>query len=230
MLTAPIKGEALVMYLVAYEESISAVLLAEREKDFLAKTPSAESKEKEAKETTDEDEEPENMWKLYTDGASSSVSSGAGLMLVSSEENEYTYAHRFKFDTTNNEAEYEALLAGLRIVAARQLVIKQYLEKTREILKGFHSYSMEHVRRDQKKSGCSKQSGFDEILKTGQTSFGGRSRSMVSKIIKLGYYWPLMHNDVKALIQRCEACQIHSSISRKPKQEMTSITSAWPFS
>ncbi|GJS23240.1 reverse transcriptase domain-containing protein [Tanacetum coccineum] len=57
-----------------------------------------------------------------------------------------------------------------------------------------------------------------------------RPRSVVSKIMKLGYYWPLMHNDAKTLIQRCEACQIHSSISRKPKQEMTSITSAWPFS
>ncbi|GKC01621.1 reverse transcriptase domain-containing protein, partial [Tanacetum coccineum] len=56
------------------------------------------------------------------------------------------------------------------------------------------------------------------------------SRSMVSKIIKLRYYWPLMHNDGKALIQRCEACQIHSSISRKPKQEMTFITSTLPFS
>ncbi|GJZ34352.1 hypothetical protein Tco_0580169 [Tanacetum coccineum] len=38
-----------------------------------------------------------------------------------------------------------------------------------------------------------------------------------------------MHNDVKALIQKCEACRIHSSIPRKLKQEMTPITSAWPF-
>ncbi|GKB66066.1 reverse transcriptase domain-containing protein [Tanacetum coccineum] len=54
-------------------------------------------------------------------------------------------------------------------------------------------------------------------------------RSVVSKITKLGYYWPSMHNDAKALIQRCKACQIHSSILRKLKQEMTPITSAWPF-
>nr|GEW61905.1 reverse transcriptase domain-containing protein [Tanacetum cinerariifolium] len=55
-------------------------------------------------------------------------------------------------------------------------------------------------------------------------------RSVVSKIIRLGYYWPSMHKDAKGLIQRCETCQIHSSIHRKPKQEMTSIMSAWPFS
>ncbi|GJX53173.1 synaptobrevin, longin-like domain protein [Tanacetum coccineum] len=55
-------------------------------------------------------------------------------------------------------------------------------------------------------------------------------QSVVSNIMKLGYYWPSMHNDAKELIQRCEAYQIYSSIPRKPKQEMTSITSAWPFS
>nr|GEV22327.1 hypothetical protein [Tanacetum cinerariifolium] len=89
---------------------------------------------------------------------------------------EYTYALMFEFETTNNEAGYEALLAGLQITEemkiedlyifvdsqlvanqvkgifeARQPVIKQYLEKTREILKSFKSYSMEHVKQDQNK-------------------------------------------------------------------------------
>ncbi|GKG11063.1 reverse transcriptase domain-containing protein, partial [Tanacetum coccineum] len=56
------------------------------------------------------------------------------------------------------------------------------------------------------------------------------SRLVVLKIIRLGYYWPSMHKDAKELIQKCEACQIHSSVPRKPKQEITYITSAWPFS
>ncbi|GKB63129.1 reverse transcriptase domain-containing protein [Tanacetum coccineum] len=55
------------------------------------------------------------MWRLYTDGASNSDSSGAGLTLVSPEGKKYTYALRFEFEITNNEAEYEALLTGLRI-------------------------------------------------------------------------------------------------------------------
>nr|GEX54277.1 uncharacterized mitochondrial protein AtMg00810-like [Tanacetum cinerariifolium] len=42
-------------------------------------------------------------------------SSGAGLMLIDPERKEYTYALCFGFETTNNEAEYEALLARLRI-------------------------------------------------------------------------------------------------------------------
>ncbi|GJT29466.1 reverse transcriptase domain-containing protein [Tanacetum coccineum] len=95
-------------------------------------------------------------------------------MLVSPEGKEYTYA--FEFETTNNKAEYEALLTGLRIAAdmkiedlsifvesqlvanqvqglfeARQPMIKQYLEKTKELLRSFNSYTVEHVRRDQNK-------------------------------------------------------------------------------
>nr|GEU50178.1 reverse transcriptase domain-containing protein [Tanacetum cinerariifolium] len=42
---------------------------------------------------------------------------GAGLILTSPEGTEFTYALRFQFIASNNEAEYEALIAGLRIVA-----------------------------------------------------------------------------------------------------------------
>ncbi|GKC33970.1 reverse transcriptase domain-containing protein [Tanacetum coccineum] len=40
---------------------------------------------------------------------------GAGLVLIDPHGTEYTYAIRLTFPSTNNEAEYEALLAGLRI-------------------------------------------------------------------------------------------------------------------
>ncbi|GKE75664.1 reverse transcriptase domain-containing protein [Tanacetum coccineum] len=141
--------------------------------DFLAETPSVEDEEMEAKKATDEESKSENMWKLYTDGTSSFDGSEAGMVLVSPEGKKYTYALRFEFKTTNNEAEYDALLAGLRIATgmnvqdlsifidsqlvsnqvkglfkARQQVIKHYLEKTREVLKSFNNYSMEHVRRE----------------------------------------------------------------------------------
>ncbi|XP_071728474.1 uncharacterized protein [Rutidosis leptorrhynchoides] len=54
-------------------------------------------------------------WDLFTDGASCAEGAGAGLVLESPSGEEHTYALRFNFDVTNNEAEYEALLAGLNI-------------------------------------------------------------------------------------------------------------------
>ncbi|XP_071740189.1 uncharacterized protein [Rutidosis leptorrhynchoides] len=115
-------------------------------------------------------------WKLFTDRASSSDGSGAGLMLIKPEGQEFTYALCFEFNTTNNEAEYEALLAGLRIAKemkikhlqafvdsqlianqvlgifeARQPTIQLYMSKVRELVESFKSFTIKHVRRSQNK-------------------------------------------------------------------------------
>ncbi|XP_071739867.1 uncharacterized protein [Rutidosis leptorrhynchoides] len=63
------------------------------------------------------------IWDLYTDGASCIEGAGAGLVLTNLTGEEHTYALRFNFDVTNNEAEYEVLLAGLNL--ARQMNITQ---------------------------------------------------------------------------------------------------------
>nr|GEU42506.1 reverse transcriptase domain-containing protein [Tanacetum cinerariifolium] len=70
---------------------------------------------------------------------------------------------------------------------------------------------------------------FQEVHQ-GSCGMHAGPQSVVLKIIRLGYYWSSMHKDATSLIQRCETCQIHSPIPRKPKQEMTSIMSVWPFS
>ncbi|XP_071700152.1 uncharacterized protein [Rutidosis leptorrhynchoides] len=54
-------------------------------------------------------------WELFTDGASSSDGAGVGLILIGPDGEEHTYALRFEFPASNNEAEYEALLSGLRM-------------------------------------------------------------------------------------------------------------------
>nr|GEY59508.1 reverse transcriptase domain-containing protein [Tanacetum cinerariifolium] len=71
--------------------------------------------------TTAAQKEP---WTLFTDGSSCVDGSGAGLILTNPEGVEFTYALRFQFAASNNEAEYEALVAGLRI--ATQMGVKIY--------------------------------------------------------------------------------------------------------
>ncbi|GJU12732.1 reverse transcriptase domain-containing protein [Tanacetum coccineum] len=56
-------------------------------------------------------------WILFTDGSSCVDGSGAGLILTNPEGMEFTYALRFEFTATNNEAEYEALIADYAIAA-----------------------------------------------------------------------------------------------------------------
>ncbi|GKD35338.1 reverse transcriptase domain-containing protein [Tanacetum coccineum] len=91
---------------------------------------------------------------------------GAGFILIDPHGNEVTYALRFDFPTSNNEVEYEALIAGLELVTrlevshlkvfsdsllltnhvkgtyeAREDLMKRYLAKTQRLLENFKSFS-----------------------------------------------------------------------------------------
>ncbi|GJY76747.1 reverse transcriptase domain-containing protein [Tanacetum coccineum] len=79
--------------------------------DFIVKRPEEDSRDTPMEEA----EELPEPWILFMDGSSCTDGSGAGLILTNPDGMEFTYALRFRFDATNNEAEYEALIAGLRI-------------------------------------------------------------------------------------------------------------------
>ena len=55
------------------------------------------------------------IWTLFIDGAANAQGSGAGLILTSSDGIGVEYALRFGFQASNNEAEYEAVIAGLNL-------------------------------------------------------------------------------------------------------------------
>ena len=61
------------------------------------------------------------IWKLSVDGATNAQGSGAGLILTSPEGIDIEYALRFKFQTSNNEAEYEAIIAGLNLAYSLEI-------------------------------------------------------------------------------------------------------------
>lgn len=42
-------------------------------------------------------------------------------------------------------------------------------------------------------------------------------RTVVTQIRTLGYFWPTMHQDTDDEIIKCNACQIHSPVTRVPK-------------
>ena len=56
-----------------------------------------------------------SIWKLYVDRAANAQGSGAGLILTSPEGIDIEYALRFRFHISNNEAEYQAVIAGLNL-------------------------------------------------------------------------------------------------------------------
>ncbi|VFQ79603.1 unnamed protein product [Cuscuta campestris] len=57
----------------------------------------------------------DDWWMMSIDGSSGSRSCGAGIILITPENFRIYYAIRFQFRVSNNEAEYEALINGLKI-------------------------------------------------------------------------------------------------------------------
>ncbi|XP_013613891.1 PREDICTED: uncharacterized protein LOC106320074 [Brassica oleracea var. oleracea] len=59
--------------------------------------------------------EPDSTWVLHVDGSSSKQGSGIGICLTSPTGEILEQSFRLEFHASNNEAEYEALIAGLRL-------------------------------------------------------------------------------------------------------------------
>ncbi|XP_016207175.1 uncharacterized protein LOC107647621 [Arachis ipaensis] len=64
--------------------------------------------------TSTSSEERSPLWTLFVDGASNPQGAGAGVLLESSDGIVLEYSLRFSFKASNNQAEYEALIARLR--------------------------------------------------------------------------------------------------------------------
>ncbi|CAH9083530.1 unnamed protein product [Cuscuta europaea] len=116
--------------------------------------------------------EPDDTWTLFTDGSSAAKSCGGGVVLISPEGFRAYYAIRFNFRVSNNEAEYEALLSGLRLAAglkakhlrikcgsklvvgqvegsyeAKEGRMKQYKQAAEELLKAFETHEITQIPR-----------------------------------------------------------------------------------
>nr|GFA28314.1 reverse transcriptase domain-containing protein [Tanacetum cinerariifolium] len=98
---------------------------------------------------------------LFTGGSSCVDGSGAGLILTNPEGVEFTYALRFQFTASNNEAEYEAMVPGL----------------FRSLISGFTTFSISQVpRRKNKKA--------DAFSKITSTSFAHLSKQVLVKLLE----------------------------------------------
>ncbi|GJT80846.1 reverse transcriptase domain-containing protein [Tanacetum coccineum] len=286
---------------------------------------------------------------MFTDGSSCVDGCGAGVVLTDPEGTEFTYALRFLFEATNNKAEYEALIAGLRIAEKigvqnlqvnvdSKLVANQvngtyveketdmikYLEKVKTLASAYREFSIKQVPRngnkktdalskmastscahlskhvlveelkekfvneievlvvveeegdswitpihkyltdetlpaERKKARAIKRKSqrfaiINEILykksflgpwlrcvgpsqanyvlreiHEGSCSMHAGTRSVVAKALRIGYYWPTMHKDARALIKACQECQVHKPVPRNPQERLNPITSPWPF-
>ncbi|GJU60204.1 reverse transcriptase domain-containing protein [Tanacetum coccineum] len=172
--------------------SVKAQILA----DLLVEKPD------EAPPDTSVVETPQEPWTLFMDGLSYVDGSGAGLILTSLDGTQFTYAIWFQFTASNNEAEYEALIASLRIAAqirvhnlhvsvdsklvanqvlgtyiAKEDNLVKYLEKAKNLISSFANFSISQVP-------ISKNKKADALSKIASTSFTHLSKQVLVKVLK----------------------------------------------
>ncbi|GJY01097.1 reverse transcriptase domain-containing protein [Tanacetum coccineum] len=115
---------------------------------------------------------------------------------------EFTYALRFRFNDTNNEAEYEALIAGLQIAerigiknlqanvdsrlvanqvngvyVAKEPGMIKYLEKVKNLTSAFEEFSIKQVPRGENKKA-------DTLSKMASTSFAHLRKQVLVEELK----------------------------------------------
>jgi len=54
-------------------------------------------------------------------------------------------------------------------------------------------------------------------------------RSLASKVVHAGFYWPTVREDCVRYAQWCKQCQLHADWHKVPPEELRSIYSPWPF-
>ncbi|XP_058180085.1 uncharacterized protein LOC131298624 [Rhododendron vialii] len=114
-----------------------------------------------------------DVWKLHVDGASNNIGAGAGVVLVNPCGILHESAITINFPATKNEAEYEALLAGLRaaislqvedlqVFCDSQLIVNQitgdyeawdprmikYQATAFQLIRGFKGFHIEQINRE----------------------------------------------------------------------------------
>ena len=105
----------------------------------------------------------------------------------------------------------------LKVRASRFMLIRDVLYKrgfSRPYLRCLSHNEADFVMREVHEGICGNHSG---------------ARSLVHKLIWARYYWPTMLKDAQAYIKACDKCQRFSNFIKQPSEELTPMTTPWPF-
>ena len=108
-----------------------------------------------------------------------------------------------KDDTLPND---KKVARKLKVQAARFVLTKDVLYKkdfSQPYLRCLNSEEADYVIREVHEGICGNHSG---------------SRSLVHKLIRVGYYWPTMQKDAQTYVKACDKCQRFSNIIKQPTE------------
>nr|KYP31685.1 Pro-Pol polyprotein [Cajanus cajan] len=121
--------------------------------------------------------EESQAWTLDVDGSSNSKGGGAGIILEGPNQVTLEKSLKFGFKVTNNQAEYEALLAGLRgTYQAKDTLLQRYFHTASQQISSFDEFSIKHVPREQ-------NARADLLSKLANTKRPGQHRTIIQETL-----------------------------------------------
>ncbi|XP_020239374.1 uncharacterized protein LOC109818341 [Cajanus cajan] len=105
----------------------------------------------------------------------------------------------------------------LRTQAARYSVIGGELFRrdfSSPLLKCLNNEEANYVLREVHEGICGSHSG---------------GRTLATKVLRAGYYWPTLKFDCMEFVKKCIQCQKHGNLIHASAEQLHSITSPWPF-
>ncbi|XP_061360758.1 uncharacterized protein LOC133304723 [Gastrolobium bilobum] len=152
--------------------------------------------------TQPEGKQENGWWKLFVDGSSNKRGSGVGVIIENPEGAVVEHSLALEFPTTNNQAEYEAMVTGLvlakelgaellevysdfqlatsqisGVYQARGEIMIKYLARVQELMKELKEIRVEHIRRNDNVR-------EDVLSKLASTKASGNLRTIIQQNIR----------------------------------------------
>jgi len=54
-------------------------------------------------------------------------------------------------------------------------------------------------------------------------------RTLATRVIRAGYYWPTVRQDCAEYVKRCKSCQENDPLIHQPPTNLEAISTPWPF-
>jgi hypothetical protein len=109
------------------------------------------------------------------------------------------------------------LVIQLRVKAGRFTMVNRTLYKrgfSLPLIKCISPEEGNYILREIHKGICGSHSG---------------ARVLAHKAVRAGFYWPHMNKESTAIVRNCDKCQRFANITKQPPEELSAISSPWPF-
>ncbi|XP_020226948.1 uncharacterized protein LOC109808370 [Cajanus cajan] len=121
--------------------------------------------------------EENQVWTLYVDGSSNTKGGGAGIILEGPNNVTVEKSLKFGFRVTNNQAEYEALLAGLSgTYQTKDTLLQRYFHVASQRISSFSEFTIHHVPQE-------KNVRVDLLSKLASTKRHGQHRTIIQETL-----------------------------------------------